>query len=561
MERLDVASLRALSADDLRSLIVRLAAEQNALRATVAGLEGRIGALQDENTKLREQAAALTAQNRTLKDEIARLKELPRRPPDRPSGMEKSTEVGQIGKKKSGSRRRRGATLPRITITQEVVLAATAPAGSRFKGYDDIVVQDLDLRAQATRYRRERWTTPSGETVSGALPAGIVGGFGPDLQRFILALHIQGQVTTERLTALLNGMGVVISKRQVVRLLAKCAQKFVAEEAQVLRAGLATAPWITVDDTSARHARCDGYTTQIGDDRFTAFRTAASKSRANFLSILRAGSSLYVLNAAALDYMRRRGLPEATLAALERAGQTEFADAATFNAHLEALGLADRAVTPDPVAVATEGALWGAIRHLGLLEGTVVVSDGAGQFRVGDHAACWVHAERLVHKLIPVNDIQRRAVEVARQLIWWFYSDLKAYRLAPHPKRAAAMRARFDRIFSRVTGFALLDQLLRRLRRRKADLLRVLNSPEIPLHTNGSENDIRAVVTKRKISGGTISEAGRQARDVLLGLMKTCRKLGVSFFEYLGCRLRVQTARPIPPLEHLVSAAVRSAAR
>jgi hypothetical protein len=132
--------------------------------------------------------------------------------------------------------------LPQIANTHEVVLLAAAPEGSRFKGDDDIVVQDLDLRARATRYRRERWTTSSGETVSAALPAGIADGFWPDIQRFILALHIQGQVTTDRLTALLNGMGVVISKRQVIRLLAKCAQKFVAEEAQVLRAGLATAP-------------------------------------------------------------------------------------------------------------------------------------------------------------------------------------------------------------------------------------------------------------------------------------------------------------------------------
>jgi hypothetical protein len=557
MESLDVDWLEALSAGDVRGLIVRLAAELSAFRAMVSLLEGRIGALQDENTTLREQVTALTVENRTLKDEVARLKELPRRPPDKPSGMEPSTAAGQIRKKKTRSRRRRGATLPRIAITQEVVLPAAAPAGSRFKGYDDIVVQDLDLLARATRYRRERWATPSGETVSGALPAGIVGGFGPDLQRFILALHIQGQVTTDRLTALLTGMGVVISKRQVVRLLAKCAQNFVAEEAQVLQAGLATAPWITVDDTAARHARRDGYTTQIGDDRFTAFRTGASKSRANFLSILRAGSSLYVINTAALDYMRRRGLPETTLAALASCYPKEFANAAALDAHLKALGLADRTVTPDPMALATEGALWGAVRHLGLLENTVVVSDGAGQFRVGDHAACWVHAERLVHKLIPVNDIQRRAVEVTRQLIWWFYADLKAYRLAPHPKRAAAMRARFDRIFTRVTGFALLDQLLRRLHKQKADLLRVLDRPEIPLHTNGSENDIRAVVTKRKVSGGTISEAGRQARDVLLGLMKTCRKLGVSFFEYLGCRLGVQGARPIPPLAELVRAAVR----
>jgi hypothetical protein len=250
--------------------------------------------------------------------------------------------------------------------------------------------------------------------------------------------------------------------------------------------------------------------------------------------------------------MRRRGLPETTLAAVERASPKEFADATAFNAHLEALGLADRAVTPDPIALATEGALWGAIRHLGLLERTVVVFNGAGQFRVGDHAACWIHAKRLVHKLIPVNDIQRRAVEVTRQLIWWFYADLKSYKLAPHPKRAAAMRARFDRIFSHITGFTLLDQLLRCLRKQKADLLRVLDRPEIPLHTNGLENDIRAVVTKRKVSGGTISQGGRQARDVLLGLMKTCRKLGVSFF-----RLGVQGVQSIPPIQDLVSAAVQ----
>ena len=161
MESLDVDSLGALSAGDLRGLIVRLAAELSALRATVAALEGRISGLEDENTTLREQAAALTAQNRTLKDEVARLKELPRRPPDKPSGMEPSTEAAQASKT-SRSRRRRGATLARIAITQEVVLPATAPEGSRFKGYDDIVVQDLDLQARATRYRRERWATPSG---------------------------------------------------------------------------------------------------------------------------------------------------------------------------------------------------------------------------------------------------------------------------------------------------------------------------------------------------------------------------------------------------------------
>ena len=147
--------------------------------------------------------------------------------------------------------------------------------------------------------------------------------------------------------------------------------------------------------------------------------------------------------------------------------------------------------------------------------------DGAGQFRVGLHALCWVHAERLVHKLVPATPEQRRAVEVTRTLIWWLYADLKAWARDPCPRRAA-LRARFDRIFRRRTGYTTLDRLLTRLHRRKSELLRVRQHSEIPLHTNGLENDIRACVTKRTIFGGTMSTAGRIARDVLLGLMKTC---------------------------------------
>lgn len=141
MENLAADSLAILSADDLRGVLVRLVEELGAVRAKVSGLEEQVATLQKENTGLREQGATLTAENRTLKDEIARLKDLPRRPPDKPSGMERSTEAKLGPKKKQRSRRRRGATLTRIAITEEIVLPAQAPAGSRFKGYDDIVVQ------------------------------------------------------------------------------------------------------------------------------------------------------------------------------------------------------------------------------------------------------------------------------------------------------------------------------------------------------------------------------------------------------------------------------------
>jgi Transposase IS66 family len=141
-----------------------------------------------------------------------------------------------------------------------------------------------------------------------------------------------------------------------------------------------------------------------------------------------------------------------------------------------------------------------------------------------------------VHKLDTFTAAQHTAQQRVRLWIWWLYADLKAYCHDPTPARRSALRRRFDRIFTQRTGFALLDKLLARLRGKRRELLRVLERPEIPLHTNGSENDIRCHVTKRKVSGGTRSDAGR---DAFLGLMKTCAKLGVSFWSYLGDRLGI----------------------
>ena len=172
----------------------------------------------------------------------------------------------------------------------------------------------------------------------------------------------------------------------------------------------------------------------------------------------------------------------------------------------------------------------------------------------GEHALCWVHAERLVHQLDTFTEQHRTAQEHMRTLIWWFYRDLKAYCRDPTARRRAELKARFDRLFGRRTGFVMLDRLLARLSANKTELLKVLDRPDIPLHTNSSENDLRAFVTRRKVSGGTRSDAGRDSRDAFLGLLKTCRKLGLSFWDYLGARLGVTDTPPIDYLPDLVRA-------
>ena len=500
-----------------------------------------------------EENARLKAENAELREEIARLKGLKGRPKLKPSGMEKAAEASAT----KGSRRkgRRGGNRAKLSISEtRIVKPDSLPEGARFKGYEDFIVQDIVIRRRTVLYRRERWLSPSGETVVAALPKQATSHFGPELKRFILSQYHQGQMTIPRLLTQLKDLGIDISKRQIVRLLSAKQDAFLAEAKEVLRAGLGSTFWFTVDDTGARHKARNGFCTHIGNDRFAFFATTGSKSRLNFLELLRAGQDDYVINAAALDYMRNHKLPQATIALLAAGAERRFTGRDAFMEHLTKLGITALKVHPNPVQIASEGAAWGSIAEQGLLDGTVIVSDGAGQFKIAEHALCWVHAERLIHKLDTFCEAHVQAKERIRARIWRLYKDLKAYRQAPARRRARELGRRFESIFSTETGFATLDRLLARLHAQKEDLLAVLKRPEIPLHTNGSENDIRCQVTRRKISAGTRSDLGRDARDAFLGLMKTCAKQAISFWDYLGDRLGVPDAPAVPSLAGLIRA-------
>lgn len=121
------------------------------------------------------------------------------------------------------------------------------------------------------------------------------------------------------------------------------------------------------------------------------------------------------------------------------------------------------------------------------------------------------------------------------------------------------MRKWFDRIFLRRSGFATLDRLLKRLHANQAELLMVLDRPQTPLHTNGSENNIRCYVTRRKVSAGTRSDGGRDCRDGFLGLARTCDKLGIAVWDYLGSRLKVAGKTLVQPLDRYVRGRFRPA--
>lgn len=255
--------------------------------------------------------------------------------------MDKGTEPAK--RDKSKKRPGRGKIRPRV-IVEDQTLSAAVPPGSRFKGYVCYLVQDLVLTVRAIRYRRERWVTPDGQTIIAPLPEGIDGHFGPELRRFILMLYHQGQTTLSRLVTLLHGFGLAISEREVQRCLTDHNDAFLEEARDVLRAGLQTSRWVAADDTGARHQAKNGYCTQIGNENFTWFGTRSSKSRLNFLDLLRAGHTDYVLNEEAYEYMRERGLSATLIARLAEQPACVFADQDAWSAQLERLGFTELAI-------------------------------------------------------------------------------------------------------------------------------------------------------------------------------------------------------------------------
>lgn len=496
-----------------------------------------------------------------MRDEIAVLKGEKARPKFKSSKMDESTdEDADAGEEGDGKKKQRAGSAKRsktaaLIIHEEKVIppAGVVPADAQFKGYRDVVVQGLVIKTHNVRYRLECWLTTDGVLLTGALPKSLQGHhYSPELRGYILYQYHHCQVTQPLLLEQLREWGVDISAGQIDALLSADKQAFHDEKDAMLVTALEVSPYITVDDSGARHQGRNGYVTQIGNELFGWFSSTESKSRVNFLELLHAGQVTYQVNEVALAYMQEQGLAASICEQLQTL--TTISTQGVWQQHLAVLGINRER----HVRIATEGALIGSLLEKGFNPELVILSDGAGQFAILLHALCWIHAERLIHKLIPANELQRAAIKKVRGQVWELYADLKMYKKHPDPVLIPTLESRFTAIFTQRTEYATLDQLLKRLHRHKDELLLVLHRPEIPLHTNGSETDIRDFVKKRKVSGGTRSDLGRQCRDTFASLKKTCRKLGISFWEYLMDRISLNNA--IAPLSTLIRNAAASGA-
>ncbi|HEA69284.1 MAG TPA: transposase [Desulfobacterales bacterium] len=500
--------------------------------------------IQDQAAIIQKQAEEI----QHLKDEIARLKNQPPRPKIQPSRLEKKKKrrsKSAKGKRPGSKKRKKTANIEIHKV--EPVEPEQIPDGSEFRYYRDFVVQDIKLEPYNIRFRLKVYETPDDRFIVGQLPKHLNGKhFGPALIRFILYQYYHCHVTQPLLLEQLDEFDIDISVGQLNNILIENKAFFHREKDRILAVDLEVSSYINVDDTGARHKGQNGYCTHIGNKLFSWFQSTESKSRINFLKLLRAGHSDYCINMDAISYMQSNKMPQYVLKPIIANLQTVFANDLQWDDFLSQNGI----VKYRHLQIATEGALIGSIIEHGISQKLVILSDDAGQFNVLLHALCWIHAERSINKVIPFTDQAKKDLNTVRDQIWRLYKGLKQYKENPNSKDKKRLKAIFDKTFTQKTHSTTLNQALKRLYRNKAELLLVLERPDIPLHNNIFENAIREYVKKRKISGSTRSELGRQCRDTFTSLKKTCRKLDVSFWQYL--KDRIEEKKLIPNLADLI---------
>ena len=475
--------------------------------------------IQEQSQKLTEQSQHLQKQSekiQLLEEEINRLKNRPKKPKLKPSGIGLLEKLSAKKSLKARKKRRKKLKIHKIITLKPDNL----PKSSRLLRYRDYIAQNIRIEAENIKYRRPIYRTPDGTCVFAKLPPEIQKSrYGIDLRAYILSLYHSMHVSQRDIVSALQGYGIQISPAQVSRILTQGHDEFHKEKEDILEASLQSSSYAVVDDTGLRHKTQNGFCTNISTEKSSYFQSSLSKSRLNFLMILRGKYKDYCINEYGLEYLKTRRFPEEKRILLKRLIGKTYVDQESYTQALKAFGIREE----HHLRLAYETGLMGSImkRYPSL---PIIVSDAAGQFNVFNHAACWIHTERGLSGLIPNNAVERECLDTVLDNFWTFYKKLKAYKQEPCYVKKTELRAEFDDIFSSKNAYPELDTALEAIYKRKEQLLLVLDHPQIPLHNNDSERDIREVAKKRKISAGTRSDAGRDARAAFLSLKKTCMK-------------------------------------
>ncbi len=506
--------------------------------------------VEEQQTQIQEQAEEI----HRLRDENNRLKGEQGKP--KIKANKPAPQLSSEKERREFKPHHKESKQPQIRIDRVEVLKvddARLPEDAQFKGYEEVIVQDIDFHTENIKFRKEKYYSPSQkQTYLAQMPSGYKGQFGPGVRAWVLALYYAGGMSEPKILELLQTVGMHISAGQLSDFLLKDQEQFHAERVKVLRAGLDSSPWHHLDSTGTRINGKNEHCHVLCNPFYTASCTLPTKDRLSLVRVLLGGvDPTFRFNTLALDLLKQLGLTPkwcrklTNLLPQEQDWKEDQLDQ-WLDEHLPKLGERLRKLIKDGLAIAAYRTqqTWPVVELL--------LCDDAPQFNwlTLELALCWIHEYRHYKKLSPRIPHHCQLLDVFKESFWKFYRKLLAYRQSPSQEEAEYLPREFEQLFGQSSGYEQLDERKALTLAKKEPLLMVLSHPEILLHNNPAELGVRQRVRKRDVSLQARTTEGIQAWDTFQTLVNTAKKLGVNIYQYFYDRI-AQTNQ-LTSLAHLI---------
>ncbi len=531
----------------LLNIIERLAGENDTLKSNLQNLSDEINRLKGEQGK--PDIKANKKKDGNISSEAERKE----------AEANANKENGESGENSEGKKKRqREPKLPKIKIDREQICPldkAGLPDDLVFKDYEDVIVQDLIIITNNVNYRREVYYSPSQhKTYRGELPIEVrgKGEYGPGIRTLIPVLKAEGNMSEKRVLGFFRNFGIEVSATYISRQWTGGYALFHQEKSALYRRGITASDYVQIDDTSARVNGTNQYCQIVCSPLFTAYFTTPKKDRLTVLSVLMDSMpTRYLYNEAAkrlLDTFKLTG--KVRIAIDAQLPSAVVMDESEFNAHLirlDSLGSRQSVHLTEACAIA----FYQQQSDFPIIER--LMADDAPQFKLLTPflCLCWIHDARHYKKLKPFVPRHQQALADFLSLYWAYYTELLKYKREPTQAKKEALLKRFDELFSTVTGYEELDDRITKTLAKKAELLPVLELPQLPLHNNESELGARVQARARDVSFQTRNDKGTLIKDTFMTINQTAKKLGVSFYDYVYDR--VTGKFELPSLAELIT--------
>jgi hypothetical protein len=481
-----------------------------------------------------------------LRDEILRLKGEKSKPKIKPANTNKDLNPKKKKAHKKGSKK------SELDIDETIELNVDKdelPSDAKKVGTREIVIQEMKIERRNIKFVVHRyWSKSLGRVIEGVIPDEFKGSeFGPQLRTFVIYQFYKCRTPHNKILSMLKDWGIEMSAGTLCRLLNSSCVEFRDDLASAKESALKKQSRAFIDDTGARIDGFNGFTYGICNDYFTEYITGVEKNRWSAVGALLTKQRFYI-DDYAISFVAGKLKRAKVTVELYRLKGKEF-NRVQFETRLKEIYTFN--IRKDELDIVRSAAAISALRRDKKIK--FLISDDGTNFVdiIKNHQLCWVHEIRKYKKLPLAHEVLIK--ELDKVLDKWrsLYKKMKRFSRSPNNELRKEIREIFDQIVEDKTKIRVIDKQLDLTRKLKDKLLLFLKYPQLPLHSNMVERDLRERVIKRKISLQNRSWDGVKAWDLMLSLMSTCRKINLSFWNYLEDR--ISKREEIPYLGKLVT--------